>query len=1277
MAAPPPAISQPVPNDQFKRTVYKLKFGQSGTSSLWKARYPDYEIRFTDFAYKHPHPYLAFERAAANDRLYELARMEHPGWHWLDVGGSAARNRHRPDVWNCKPLIEPEDFIYENTHINVCKHRLQECNHCVGPRMGLLLIHSLYYISPVDLAAGMKIRGGIAYAAVHQFDHPYGRIAVDAHYEAVDAHNIIMRVDGGRVYGPHSALRWLTPSGACPTPHGSLVWTYRNRIGDTHMYTFRLVAQQVPVNPPSRVAFWTDEYALDSSYEGQLRISGRDGLMLRTSEGHFITVRDVWAFRGFHYYTTTEDKLFVVPTDLLARCELSISGQPRTPATLRALYAFAKRTMEDIPMTNRHRAAVLPFVVALAMTRGVENEIAAASHLSIMDARLTRLNALQNDWRDLTPPFKKYAIPLLFGVSMAAYFGYCAYKRRRPIALSASSSELLETTIISPIVEETIKSLLGYVVRIPSTIFGCFEFAVRWCRRQQQPGPVVPPERSSYPPLVFHALIEPLPWTQRTILHMGYNATIATCRIRSGLQPASLGGWSLIAAIGLVGAAYCYYRYRRFKKMNAVCLPDLEKLPEADYINHPQSFIPGACTIKSKISAKKIAATTAIIRTAAAVGEKAYGRSGVITHVLVGLGLLKAPAIMASTRENEYIAIANRMFPVGLPQPNPGFLRCFLTFVRKNFTMLLGPRKKVKPLSYQAWNCRYDATVRANHDFALHRLKHHYPTEYEQTKTKMFVKMELLCGKVQVVDPEGDLDATPRGIQAAEDEYNVQVGPWIAALQAHFRTQMTGASIAYMTCSTTQEDMGRWFTKWYDQNAQFIENDYSTYDATQHEAIRELAIWLYEQYGLPAPIARLMRAKIKKHGCSAHGVHFVGNATMASGDPDTFLSNSIINALVCWFLIKCADRTILADNFPPPDNECHICREPVHNDDRQRCNNPACTFIMHRACYERCQRRDCPQCRASVDVALRIEPVEAKIEAVEYKYQDDFRVVEDMVGPIIGGCEDDPDILRESLVAVAAQAERVYISNLALSRTSLDLYHEGNTRMTASMLVAGDDNLLAIIRPHPALTRILDAGCQMLGLKGNAVFRGRDVHKIEYCSGLFWPVNELQPPDAQQYRYVFGPKPGRVLCKLPYVKVNSGRSDQNRGQLAQFRGNLLGLVDTTYRIPVLREYISAMLSLTNKVEATPTISPYSVRAEISKQTNDAGLKAARLAFAHDPVTLTFMRDRYGWTPQDLRDFVTHLRSIKRLPARDHFFRVHELYDADVADVDEGDSTLAL
>jgi len=258
------------------------------------------------------------------------------------------------------------------------------------------------------------------------------------------------------------------------------------------------------------------------------------------------------------------------------------------------------------------------------------------------------------------------------------------------------------------------------------------------------------------------------------------------------------------------------------------------------------------------------------------------------------------PRVLAGNQTNEVVGITRRMMPAGMAAVDPRSLRMFGTWATSVFTTIFATNSKLDAIPFDEWNARFskavqDRNVRARRDWDNDASD----AKIRALAIKYFVKSELsLKHANELLSP---VNIKPRIISNASPHYNVVVGPWVAAIQGWMKKKRRrgtpfGESDVF--------ELGNIISDARDRNATFVENDFDTFDACQTYALRALVIGFYQQFfGLPDDVAQLMLARAKeKRGWTMNGVKVKLDGTMASGDPDTYLSNTILNVLLQYWV---------------------------------------------------------------------------------------------------------------------------------------------------------------------------------------------------------------------------------------------------------------------------------------------------------------------------------------------------------------------------------------
>lgn len=167
------------------------------------------------------------------------------------------------------------------------------------------------------------------------------------------------------------------------------------------------------------------------------------------------------------------------------------------------------------------------------------------------------------------------------------------------------------------------------------------------------------------------------------------------------------------------------------------------------------------------------------------------------------------------------------------------------------------------------------------------------------------------------------------------------------------------------------------------------------------------------------------------------------------------------------------------------------------------------------------------------------------------------------------------------------------------------------------MLALGDDNLVV-----GANTLEVDfTPMARLGFRPKTKI-SRDPFEVEFCSMTMYPVKG-------QTGWLFTPKAGRLLAKMPFDYSNAPR----RIMEGRLRANFMGLYDDIYHIELLRQVFDQHLKL---LDPTPRFTP------------DHKVHVKRRHEADDETLVVFL-NRYGISREELLHLVSVYRSVRILP----------------------------
>ena len=163
-----------------------------------------------------------------------------------------------------------------------------------------------------------------------------------------------------------------------------------------------------------------------------------------------------------------------------------------------------------------------------------------------------------------------------------------------------------------------------------------------------------------------------------------------------------------------------------------------------------------------------------------------------------------------------------------------------------------------------------------------------------QTRFTMFVKEEKYLKKTDC-----------RPIQTPNDQVPVTCLPYLRPLNKLFAGTF-GKEFRWTYASgMNQADVGSWFD---DLSWQYIEVDAHRFDAHVSVEALQMTYTVFENYGVPAEVMRLLRETIETRGLTQRGRHrYTVSGTRKSGVPDTSLGNSLIT-IYLWWKIYCVVR---------------------------------------------------------------------------------------------------------------------------------------------------------------------------------------------------------------------------------------------------------------------------------------------------------------------------------------------------------------------------------
>lgn len=257
------------------------------------------------------------------------------------------------------------------------------------------------------------------------------------------------------------------------------------------------------------------------------------------------------------------------------------------------------------------------------------------------------------------------------------------------------------------------------------------------------------------------------------------------------------------------------------------------------------------------------------------------------------------PVVTAKTVKNEKLALQNRAL-ADTVQPCVPRLRQFKRWVIKHKYVLFPGIKYQKPKSFIEWSNHFPLAKRN----LLHRgrasLKQLGLRKKNFTR-KTFIKRELLL-KAGLFGP---VDYAPRVIQAVSPEANCALGPCISSYQEYLKTVWNTDFPILFGCGLNSEQLGQWMSKLQTEGKVMLEDDFTLYDSTISTHLLDVERTVYNWMGMRRHYnaVKTMDAQFQTKGYTAMGLKYEVEGTRKSGDPNTTLGNSIINALSHLFVL--------------------------------------------------------------------------------------------------------------------------------------------------------------------------------------------------------------------------------------------------------------------------------------------------------------------------------------------------------------------------------------
>lgn len=284
--------------------------------------------------------------------------------------------------------------------------------------------------------------------------------------------------------------------------------------------------------------------------------------------------------------------------------------------------------------------------------------------------------------------------------------------------------------------------------------------------------------------------------------------------------------------------------------------------------------------------------------------------------IAVGYTFPNEPMVMTASTEGAEATSAKERQNSSVPPPSKALwkeLREFARFARGEWSDLFGvlPRYHSfkegftadgRPMTFDEWNSHFPLARREQHKREYEKHLHLLATDAEYVKwckVAMFVKREKLnkCGRRYA----------PRTICPFEPKVTAFTGPQITVFQNWLHAWWNGINVPVLfAAGCPPEKLSKFFDEQFALGRQCFTTDMSIYDSTVGRPCHKLGMDLYEAIGFELDphflgVRKAQGGPLKGYGVC--GTRFQTTHSMKSGQADTCLLNSIVNAVVHLFAI--------------------------------------------------------------------------------------------------------------------------------------------------------------------------------------------------------------------------------------------------------------------------------------------------------------------------------------------------------------------------------------
>jgi hypothetical protein len=1230
----------------------------------------------------HMHPRSAFERRHLEALALGLcgdAKVV------VDVGGNADRQQERPNVHCCVPALSDADDMRvrryrEHKCQRWCVHKAEDCT-CVTADIHLF-VHSIYYFTPDAVLRVLRSsRDGVAYSVHHVFeDGPLGSYYNgEAKYQFYGTFMRMWVAGNNRPY-EHVVPSWLTGASYYTDGRSAMTWTQVSQ-GPTSVVV-KLALCELRGPGESIVAPTLSAILRSSDYWGYIEPPAPTRLLAVGSAQTVSAFAECAVFRdrtfsaGSQIVVGKNENVVYLPKSIVLEAASLITYNERNRDMWKNHVERCKRLSAAYAL-GPHRAEVVVLLAPLSFylhyAREYEESLNVLHNLDFW-SRYNDVIGLRGTWiaHSVCDHFRRnwryYIAPTTIAVSTSAYALWLNW------ASVPGPVKTAVTTVAGPLVEEAIKGFYGPA----GTLGACVEFAATGCNPR------------GVPAFVFHLITSnwnhvnrntPKHLALRLAGHLLFNTY---ARRQNLLEARNVKAFVGLAVAGLIihSAADLYALIARPAAAVGQRL--------ANWAHMHYYGLGAPCDDNVVVTHEHDVSLPAV------VSERAPGQISKDAKVLYAghwgvkmKGFMRAsglvftngvPSIFSSEARNELTAVTDRVVKSTLPI-SLSAVRSFEAWVVDHQTCLFpGLKTHISQIStkegdvalFARWNQRFPVRQQRLHAQA-YMSRFDIGTDAREYLRKAFIKVEKIVTHYKSTVKQ----AKPRLIMGAQDVFNVHMGPLTLAYSDALKLSWTRDHFLVYAAGMNLNTLGRWATDAGAGKTYALESDISSWDAslTPEHLIAMYSI-VTRVFKAPQWYVESLVRGINLRAITPNGLRINTWGRVKSGDPWTSLFNTLLQLLLSLYVycevtgyvlpeapplhhtLPTLSRVVmLAKLIPIPGSHVRMTSTDAHLDNLVALwpGLRACTFCDHYAGTGREGVVIAALLRArgvairEVDEGLLTNAVvvqkrinSARLVAAdscdshyfdppwdEVKDWDDY-VDRNMVDGKLNLFKLPRDIrlaLRPHSILVGDAANRH-----AYQLCWFDLRGYVHPPCMVGM---GDDNLTFI--PETVVVDAAVAAWATLGFKCEAKLRTADeLYLTEFCSNLMWPsASGIVPAPKPTLVLRAGWQIGDAIPDASYVRVVA-----------------LGLLKTVNHIPFLKKYVDTCLRLTEGAACVGVVD------DVHKW------RVVEAAEVDVPAYQSFMLQRYGWSPDDEKNWAEMLDSIKNLPAQIHYPRLEIIIETD-------------